>query len=451
MDSIELAKQTKDGKLDLICPKMELVRCPNNEEVVLSGLGAIRSDDLGRLYFRMVTPANRNCHPVLRLNKIPGEVYGRTDFVRLRASDEAGDQWHTNELIVDLRWERLRRPNWSFHKNVASIMRTREKRKESLSNIEMLIPNAPAVPFDSRTEECTSADGVEISNSISLDHHRHNFNEAEITFRASDDGWLFVSGHQPTSFLPTWPGLMCHALAFATARPIHAALVARNFEDRADLSLFSGPFWRMMSHMPPPLAASEPESPRHFWSLVQNFFNYIEPFQFQNSNQLLDELEGVRRGAEGSFQTACLTLAVGAESIAQILLANENPPKVKPETLDEFLKHIEAWGGDDSLKQRVAGAAKKMCKESRAADLMYAWAERVSAPKELVDAWKKVRNPKAHGKKLLEEQAGFDNYYSVVELLHRMIASAVGYSGPLLLTSKRCRPEGDAAPQNIIG
>lgn len=53
---MELARAIKGGTLELICPVMELLVCPSYHEVALRGAGVIRSDDLGRLYFRMVSP-----------------------------------------------------------------------------------------------------------------------------------------------------------------------------------------------------------------------------------------------------------------------------------------------------------------------------------------------------------------------------------------------------------
>ena len=56
--------------------------------------------------------------------------------------------------------------------------------------------------------------------------------------------------------------------------------------------------------------------------------------------------------------------------------------------------------------------------------------------KDLVDAWKKLRHPKAHGEKVTED-SGWNLYCSAVELLHRIVAHAIGYDGPVLMTSQR--------------
>ncbi len=52
-----------------------------------------------------------------------------------------------------------------------------------------------------------------------------------------------------------------------------------------------------------------------------------------------------------------------------------------------------------------------------------------------MDAWKKLRHPKAHGERLAQE-SGWFRYCSTVELLHRMIAYGVGYDGAILKTSE---------------
>lgn len=162
-------------------------------------------------------------------------------------------------------------------------------------------------------------------------------------------------------------------------------------------------------------------------------FVYIDKQQIE-PNPLLDELEGIRRGSQGSLQTACLTLAVGIESIAKLLLDGEFSPLVSRPSIEPLLKHLELWQGDVVLKGRARGALARLS-DIRAADLMHAWAEKTGVSKELIDAWKKLRDPKAHGDRVTLE-SGWIRYCSAVELLYRMIAYAVGYDGVVLKTSQ---------------
>ena len=182
-----------------------------------------------------------------------------------------------------------------------------------------------------------------------------------------------------------------------------------------------------------------------FRRLVELFFQYIDR-KSDLTGALLEELEGIRRGSQGSFQTACLTLAVGTESLAKMLLARESLPRTDERLLRSLLDYVDKWPDDNSspdsfsksnaLKGRAKRVVRGLAKVS-AADTMYAWATRTKTSHKLIDSWKRLRNPKAHGGTVQEEQSGYDSSYSVVELMHRIVASSVGFDGEILPTSRR--------------
>jgi hypothetical protein len=257
---------------------------------------------------------------------------------------------------------------------------------------------------------------------------------AKFVFRREEDGFVSVAAAQDGAFMPAWPGLICHALGFAVAQTLFPAVIVREFNDRVDLSLRSGPFWRFASHMHSPVPFTDLSGMRDFWRLVELFFLYVEKCRIE-PNPLLDELEGIRRGSQSSLQTACLTLAVGIESIARLLLGDEFSSQVSRPPIEPLLGHIDLWQGDPTLKERAKGAVSRLA-EIGAADLLYAWAAKAEADKRLVDGWKKLRNPKAHGKNLAQD-FGWTLYCSAAELLNRVIAYAIGYDGQILKTSQQ--------------
>jgi hypothetical protein len=437
---MEFGRAIKGGTLELICPEMELLVCPAYHESALKGAGIIRSDDLGRLYFRMSSPFSPAAplspaaprHDSLFGSKPAGELYAPEDCVMLRALDEYGDEWRSNPLRIDLS-RQIPVSGYHVRSNVGSISRSRERKEANHSAVRMLIPGAPDLPFDMITQERRSVDGRDIGFSSSVDRHEHSMGAATVIFRREEDGFLSVSAFQEGSLLPTWPGLMCHALGFAAAQTMFPVAIASEFRNREDLCLRSGPFLRYSSLMHSPVPFTDLQGRRDFWRLVELLFVYIDKQQIE-PNPLLDELEGIRRGSQGSLQTACLTLAVGIESIAKLLLDDEFSPLVPRPSIEPLLKHLELWQGDVGLKGRARGALSRLS-DIRAADLMYAWAEKTGVRKELIDAWKKLRDPKAHGDRVTLE-SGWIRYCSAVELLYRMIAYAVGYDGVILKTSQ---------------
>jgi hypothetical protein len=438
---LELAKAIKEGTLDLVCPKMELLICPGYHDVALSGAGAIRSDNLGRLYFRLVSPFGGLPPDVLLPSKPRGEIFEPEDHVMLSATDEYGRGWRSDPVIVNL-GNQIALPNWRVRKSISSLVHRETMGKSDDSSVEILIPNCPLLPLDTVTKTVKTVGDLETGWTRSFDHHTHHIGDAVVTFCSEDDSWLSVRASSRNAFMPTWAGLLCQSLGFVTAQTIRPAIVTRRFHDREDIGLFSGPFWRVESRMPGPVRVSGLDKAGHFWRLLELFFNYLEQRGLESS-ALIEEIEGVRRGSQGSFQTSCLTLAVGIESIARLLLEDERPPKLGSDVIQSLVDHMKTWAGDCKVIERVEGALRRLG-EISAADLMYAWATRTGASRNLMDEWKKLRNPKAHGKTVEAEQVGHDLYYSSVELMYRIVASAVGYDGPIQPTSQKGWGEGDS-------
>jgi len=434
-DEIQFAREIKAGKLELICPEMDLLVCPSYEDVALKGMGVIRSNDLGRLYFRMISPPSGHRHPSLVLSKLAGENPDPTDYVMLRAIDEVGREWRSNWLIINI-GNQIPLPNYSVSHSIGTISHSHERKALEHSKVRIVVPNAPTVPFDAITKTSKSTAEREIGWSSTVDHHVHRVGESEVTFRGEDGGFLSIEANMKGAFGPTWAGFMCHSLGFAAAETIRPAVVVREFSDREDFELRSGPFLRYASRMPRPIHFRGLEGARDFWRLVEHFLKYVsEELSGSKQDQLLEELEGIRRGSQGSFQTACLTLAVGVESICKLLLGGQTTESACTNIVTELLKYLDKWPGDSGVKNRAQGMLSGLT-AVRASDLMYAWARETGNATTLVDSWKKLRNPKAHGA-TVDEDEGQVFYYSVVELLHRVIATAIRYEGPITRTSQR--------------
>lgn len=428
---LELAKALKTGTLDLICPEMELLACPNYREIALKGVGAIKSDSLGRLYFRMVAPFRGPLPDVLDSSRQPGEVASIRDCVMLRAIDESGREWRSSPLVIDLR-NCVALNNWCFERRLPDIMHSEVQRGPTKSSIQILVPNSLRLPFDTATRRHTSVREKEIAWSSSIDTHIHKIGDAEVSFRSETDKWLSVFASQKSAFTPSWSGMLCHALGFATAQTPRPAVTVRSTNDFELLGLFSDPSWNIAQVIPPPVHCATPGGAANFWRLVELFFVYVES---NRASSLVEELDGIRRGSRGSFQTACLTLAVGIEPIAQLLLRDE-PKRISSDAISDLTSYIENWSGDSTLKMRAKQLLGRMS-EASAADRMYAWADRTGTPHQLIDNWKKLRHPRAHGNQVAQQQVGYDLYYSAIELLHRIVCSEIGYDGPIVPTSQR--------------
>lgn len=434
-DSYEfsLAKSVFEGTLDLLCPKMELISCKDNSEIVLKGIGVIRSDTRGRLYFRMVAPRSLPLHPVLNHKKNPGEVYTDDDAVFLLATDDAGNKWQSNPIIIDAEND-LPTLDRNIRHGLDSIeLSDRSIRKDNV--IRMYIPQFDRLPFDSTSKTITNEGETWISTSRSLDHHKLKLCNALITFRGRQN-WLHIEGTGDNAFARYLPELLCHSLEFTTNKSARPTLILREFDSRVDLGLYSGPFNQPGSRLPPPTLCESPDQIQSYWNLFENYFGYIaNDTEHVNSQLLMDDLEGIRDGSRGSLRTACLTLAIGIESLAKRLLP-ESIDKIQNVQIDELLKYIYNWGGDFNIKNRAANIVGNI-KGCRAVDKLYKWARANAVSDSLVDAWKDVRNPVAHGSSVIEDQQNSDNYYRAAELLNRLVASIIGFKGEITPSSQR--------------
>jgi len=434
MNTLDLAKSIKDGTLDLICPRMELLVCPSYTEVALCGSGIIRSDDLGRLYFRLVAPFTGSLHRVLTRAKLAGEIHEAHDHVMLRAVDETGREWRSNWLLIHLSFPGSL-SNWIVRHHVDTLSSSRARPLSDFSSLTMHVPEQGRLMFDMGTTETRRVGDRELGSRWALDHHSRRMADAEFTFQEEEQHWLTVIVEKQSSIMPDWPGLLCHALEFASAQRARAAVITRIFSNREDLGMLSGPFFQYDSLLPAPVHCSSPNEAQNYWNLVESFFSYAlkDDAILQD---FLDELSGIRDGSRASVQTACLTIAVGIESLANVLLPDPPGPFVDGNSLRSLMTHIESWDGDESIKQRAKGQLQQF-KQVRASDRLYAWADAQHISHELVDRWRRIRNPRAHGSVLSEDQKLYDGYFSVVELLYRIVTWIIGYKGPLVETSTR--------------
>lgn len=433
-DAFKLGRSVVDGELDLLCPKMELWRCPSYHETVMTGCGVIRANKRGELSFRLSGSVPFPFPDVFRGEKPQGTVYDIDDHVMLVALDAQGREWRSNPLLVH-----LKHPGEIVHgymsRKIESLMYTHKWPSKDESTVRLYIPKQSQFPFDRHTKFERLAGETLVEGGWSIDHHVRIIGETEVTFRREEGDWLSVTAKQSTTMMPDWPGLMCHALSFATSGVVRPAVIVRAFKEREDIGLFSGPFHQYRSLMPRPIVGLTSDDAEAFWALVERVFMFAWGRR-TSSLQFLEELDAIRAGAAMSIQPACLTLAIGIEALAKELLPAVQPPGWNHQAKAALESHIAAWQGDSATRDRVLGWLQSRG-EPRAVDRLYAWATQQGVNKVLIDEWSALRNRRAHGTSLEEAQPSYDRYYAVVELLYRLIASAIGYNGQVLETSIR--------------
>lgn len=431
-DTHELARSLVTGKLDLLCPLMELRTCPSYRETALSGSGVIRANNDGVLSFRLSGTPSDPFPQVLLGGKPQGFLYDIEDHVMLIARDQKGREWRSDPLLIH-----MTHPGELIHgyvsRKVGSLIHAQTTPLPGENTVRIFIPNQPQLPFDQATQHERRAGNEILEDGWAIDHHTRTIGDAKVTFRRHDSEWLSIEATQPTALSLDWVGLMCHALAFVSARFVQPAAVERSSGEDEYVELYSGPFRQYRSSMPRPITELTPEHAPSFWSLVERFFIFTQEMGGLQAD-FLSELEAVRAGALMSIQSACLTLAIGIESICTNFLPGVHPATWNPAARSSLEQHIAAWDGDSATRQRVLAWLRSKG-EPRTVDRLHAWAKTQGVKKELVESWAKLRNRRAHGKAVSQTQPSYDQYYSVVELFYRLVTSIIGYDGKILETS----------------
>lgn len=430
--ALELADDVISGKFELVCPEMELLVGTTEGRSLLRGSGVLRSDDEGILYFKMAGRRDAAFYDWIRRPRAPGQLMGEEDYLNLTATDERGGRWHSSPIVFEAQPIALLIPG-SVSAPVATMTCT-GRRPLTLSQLQMFISDAVHVPMDGDTESRRTVRGRLISSGVSRDHHSRELDGAHVEFRSYRDQWLKVEAHRKEAFPPEWPVLMSNALAFAIGHDVSPTVVIRSSCEQEEIRLQSASLDSRARHLPRPVHVINPAEAERFWKLIERFFDFIKD-RSTARDLVLSELAGIRRGAAGSIQTAALILSVATESLAEALLVDEQVAVPDQDRFRSLLDHLEAWDGDARLRERAKGAIGGL-KQARAADRLYAWANRTGTPRVLIDRWRTLRNPKAHGKAIPEEQPLFDLYYSNVELMYRLVTWACGYDGPVTPTSE---------------
>ena len=120
-DQLDCAKRMLAGKLELLCPEMSLVTCRGLREIVFRGMGVIRSLPDGPLEFLMSGDAPESPNPAVINGLRYGQVPEIDDHVMLIAKDDAGREWRSNPILVDVGWQTMS-PRWRLRRRLSSLI-----------------------------------------------------------------------------------------------------------------------------------------------------------------------------------------------------------------------------------------------------------------------------------------------------------------------------------------
>ena len=411
------------GELDLLCDEMEFAGPAGR----VKGVGTIRSDELGRLLLRMVVRdvVARDTREVIA-SRPRGTIHPDEDYADLTARDHEGRVWSSPRLAIGPISPLWRMGRTVLQESLRTIRHVRPPLQKPGRVDTVLFHGAPALEFDQVTETVSSAAGSKLRTRSSRDHHESDFGPFRVRWHGHGGGRLTVESstqHQQQA----WPHLVARALSFATARNIEPSAWRVVGSPVNELTLYAGPFRSSIGLAYPPADVLVQRVPSHEWDLIESalLFSISDAV---DSHELFAELEGVLRGAQGSLEVAALTLSVGIEAICGKLLPDV--AAVDPKLLDSLFDHVGNWRESKTLRDRALGSLGNL-KRTRAADRLYPWLKTRGLPNELAEAWKRLRDASAHGKRSEDTQQLLDRYHDALLLLYQLAAWRMSISVPL--------------------
>lgn len=119
------------------------------------------------------------------------------------------------------------------------------------------------------------------------------------------------------------------------------------------------------------------------------------------------------------------------EGVLKEAFPNEGEPSCEVTRAVEQLKdHIAEWSGPEEIKNRARSMVGGISR-ARVIDRLRSLQTRGLVTPAYVDAWKKLRDPAAHGDQLDLRQldATLERCFAAVTLMYQLIFGAIGYEG----------------------
>ena len=312
-----------------------------------------------------------------------------------------------------------------------------------------IVANGGRVPYTTFTHTEVTSGERKLRSSSTRDRHRLSSKRFDLTItQIRADPKLVRIDVQPADGVALSPDrLLDAALAaidFATARTSKRLAVRTREGGNERLRIVSGPYEDRPCILQPPLSASDPTNWADWWEFVRLFMEYLLSLDDRAAQDICGDLHALRETGGLSLTTTHLLLSTTIESLAKRLLFASPTPPIDAKELDSLLAHVDKWTGDKRLAKRAKGAVEAFSKAGvRAVDLLYAEIESLGLEEDVVELWKKGRDPAAHGARAKDFEVATKQFFASNDLLNRLVGKACEYSGKMSKYSERGWPVAD--------
>lgn len=415
------------------CPQMFLDGWHDHQAPLFEGSGRFTVDRAGGISFQLDAKPREAAAAMAALRRLTEEPYASDSAIRLRGIDYAGTEW--NAGWVRPRLGEIQGTYWQLF-GECGVMSTSIQQGSASDSVELVYSPPPELPFTEAMKTTAHLGDTEIGWRRSGGRHKTEVLGSQIEVATepwTDELWICASTSEDLQhpYLENW---LSEPLRALRGQLIYPRLVARNFSDgRAFVTLRDVPLLKRT--MGGCASQLKDRSAAEFWAFYEKYLVYVAQhrdkrgspeFEANSLTRLHDEV--IQGRMAGSHWVVALCVASAIEGIIRLDPSfKATPSEFSASELTSAKEAVEQVS-PLSLRSRITDSIAKMSQASPAAYLT-ALATRGLLTQEQLQAWKKVRNPVAHGN--LFEPWGTEQedqqLIRLVELFYRLTSLRIGY------------------------
>lgn len=402
------------------------------------GPGTIRQDPKGILSFEIFDQEQEPQDPTrVPGTGAPGKLIPEEDYYELTAVDDMNRRWSTERVLPNTAG-RMGRSGVLCYGKLREIQCPEEG--EFPGHLWLFIPGSFDMPANRFTKTVKSREGTRVWESSARDTWQMEFPWLSLSITHESDG-LVISASPKGDALPS--GLdtrLEESLWFTLGHLCHWQIMMERKNGRGRTGIKSQTWEDFKPRLLPPVD--------WYWHPIefqteafQRYLEYITDYDRPRYHPTSVNVLDILTASIQSIEAQALALGVAVESLIRREYGYLGDPSPDEESqVNDLLALIEASGTKAEMKKRARGAINKL-KSVNLEGCLRELQRDGHVSEDLIDAWRKVRHPGAHGddaERPLEELVALCDKTHV--LFNLLIFSRIGYTGEYTDRSSRGWP-----------
>lgn len=427
----------------LECPRMIVKSRAKISPATYYGAGRVFFTNDGSLRFECYSQREKNTTKWSFSQSIPsGEIIPDSHFYYLKIVDVHGDKWISSRFLP--RIHRTADGRAIVRGNVGHLSSTFNWPQDIQwpgSSMMFWVFDDIRIPTNRRTERKQSISKTKLKlTSGSWNAWEFTVNKIKyMLIKEGEETLSFRISSKDKSFPDAFDRRIVEAFQLVLGHPINWMVMINRQGNKSEIRIRSKSLPK--GEMLPPLPSgnirppnSNKLSPKYHRKLFHCFMRYISNTE-DYRHLIWGQLNAIAEASGSSFIDAkVLTLTVAIESLLRSEFSSLGElDQATQESIEAIREYIQAWGGDDSIKERVLGIIRGF-KNSSATDKMRKLVDKGAITKDQYSNWKKLRNPTAHS--YLSTGIPTPDMIQLMQscevLFYHLVFHAIGYEGPYI-------------------